>query len=382
MFANLVPAFGTYSPPTEQEQYLYKKLLEEFQKINVQKKYVADVLNTFDKPLIISFPCDGTDKNELVVNVVKTKLAKFNQTQAHGDGVVLGGTYTWQCTVTTSEGKITMDCDNELALNPDVLSQDSKRDPRIQRVEKLVILYHELLHGQLMVDAIKSSENWRNDVCNKSAEETIDYSYSDKDHKIIAPLQADFASQLVSMTGGIMLVQEIKPEGTDDGAFTKKLGNLSDYPKFKDSGIQVTLRGSNLINTKFLSPNSDIILSGNLLNKTQSGIAWIYIFDNPEGEKKHVEETETPAVTIPSWIKKNAGWWAEDKITASDFLKGIEYLIQQGIISVPETAKQQNTGKIPEWVKKNAAWWYEGEIDDKTFATAIQYLISIGVISV
>ena len=382
LLTNLIPTFGVYAPPTKQENDLYNKLLAEFQKLDVEKKDVSDVLKTFEKPLIISFPCDNADLNQLVVNVVKTRLAKFDDSQVHEGGVVLGGTYTWQCTVTTSEGKITMDCNNELRLNPNVLTQDSQRDSRIQKVENLVILYHELLHGQLMIDAIKSSEKWRDDICNKSPQDKVDYSYSDKDHKIINPLQTDFASQLIKEYGGIMIVNEITPEETNDGVFTKKFGNLSDYPQYQGSGIHVTLRGYNLANTQFSSPNSDIMLSGNLLNKTQSGIVWLYIFGSTQENQQTVEKTKTQFVTIPSWVKKNAGWWADGAIDSSNFLKGIEYLIQQGIISIPETAKHHSSGKIPDWFKQNAAWWYQGKIDDKTFANAIQYLISVGIILV
>ena len=37
---------------------------------------------------------------------------------------------------------------------------------------------------------------------------------------------------------------------------------------------------------------------------------------------------------VPVWIKNNAQWWAEDKITDSDFVKGIEFLVSNKIISV------------------------------------------------
>ncbi|MGI0041691.1 MAG: hypothetical protein ACRD94_06985, partial [Nitrosopumilaceae archaeon] len=324
---------------------------------------------------------NSTDLNDLVVIVVKTRLAKFDETQTH-EGITLGGTYTWQCTVTTSEGKITMNCDNEIRLHPVNLTQDAERDPRIKKAENLVILYHELLHGQLMIDAITSSDKWRNDMCNKPTEEKIDYSYSDKDHKIINPLQTEFISQLIERARGIMIVDEIKPEETNDGAFTKKMGSLNDYPEYIKSGIHVTLRASNLINTEFSSPNSDIILSGNLANKTQSGIAWLYIFGNTEKESVSKAKPQTESVKIPAWVKRTAGWWADDTITSTEFLKGIEYLIQEGIILVPDTVKQQSSGKIPSWIKQNAAWWSEGKIDDKTFANGIQYLISAGIISV
>jgi len=37
---------------------------------------------------------------------------------------------------------------------------------------------------------------------------------------------------------------------------------------------------------------------------------------------------------IPSWIKNNAGWWADDQISETEFVNSIEYLIDSGIIQV------------------------------------------------
>ncbi|HLC24724.1 MAG TPA: hypothetical protein VJJ25_03740 [Nitrosopumilaceae archaeon] len=382
LLANIIPVFGDdYVSPTSQEQQLYKKLLSEFERLDVEKKNVSEILETFENPLIISFPCDYTDLNNLVVSVIKTKLTRFDETQTHEEGVITGGTYTWKCTVTTSEGKITIDCDNELKINSDYLTQDVQKDPRIKKIENQIMMYHEFLHGQLMIDAIKSSEKWRDDTCNKPPGEKIDYSYSDKTHKIINPLQQEFAAQLIEQAGGKMIVKEITVGETNNGSFAKKVGSLNDFPQFVKNGISVSLRGTNLIETKFSSQDSDIILYGNLINKTESGIAWLYIFGmQPEqsGDKQLVETK----IHIPDWIKKNAGWWVDGTISSTDFLKGIEYLIQQEIISIPHTEKQHSVDKIPNWVKQNAALWSEGKIDDKTFAAGIQYLISIGIISV
>jgi len=46
------------------------------------------------------------------------------------------------------------------------------------------------------------------------------------------------------------------------------------------------------------------------------------------------EETAGDAQGIPSWVKNNAGWWADGQITDDDFVKGIQYLVGQGIIRV------------------------------------------------
>ena len=42
--------------------------------------------------------------------------------------------------------------------------------------------------------------------------------------------------------------------------------------------------------------------------------------------------------TVPKWIKNTAGWWATDKIPDEEFLKGINFLIDNGllIIDIPD----------------------------------------------
>jgi len=45
------------------------------------------------------------------------------------------------------------------------------------------------------------------------------------------------------------------------------------------------------------------------------------------------QEVQTPTV-IPSWIKNNAGWWAEGAIDDDSFVQGIQFLIKEGIMRV------------------------------------------------
>ena len=53
-------------------------------------------------------------------------------------------------------------------------------------------------------------------------------------------------------------------------------------------------------------------------------------FEIIHGESPEVEEIIQSK--IPSWIKNNAGWWADGTIDDSTFLTGLEYLVQNGII--------------------------------------------------
>lgn len=46
------------------------------------------------------------------------------------------------------------------------------------------------------------------------------------------------------------------------------------------------------------------------------------------------KQDQVNSVSIPSWIKNNAGWWSEGKIDDQSFIKAIQYLVEQGIIRV------------------------------------------------
>ena len=104
------------------------------------------------------------------------------------------------------------------------------------------------------------------------------------------------------------------------------------------------------------------------------------------------EPTEKPAFLqkieenkIPLWIKSNAVWWTQDKITDSDFIQGIEYLVQKKIINpvisdMVQVTNTESTDVIPSWVRNNAKWWSAGLISDEEFLSAIGYLIENGLI--
>ena len=94
--------------------------------------------------------------------------------------------------------------------------------------------------------------------------------------------------------------------------------------------------------------------------------------------------------SIPTWIKNNAGWWASGMITEDEFLKGIEYLINNNIILIDSTIDEKAytptdtsaTNRVPDWVKNNAGWWAEDLIGDFDFLNGIKYLINKGIILV
>ena len=105
------------------------------------------------------------------------------------------------------------------------------------------------------------------------------------------------------------------------------------------------------------------------------------IFENPTNKPDFLQKLEER--TIPYWVKNNAGWWAEDKISDDDFIAGIEYLIKEKIISISSQNNKENSSDvIPSWIKNNAGWWSTGQISDEDFLSGIKYLIENSVIKV
>ncbi|MCE9653055.1 MAG: hypothetical protein K8Q89_08400 [Nitrosarchaeum sp.] len=121
--------------------------------------------------------------------------------------------------------------------------------------------------------------------------------------------------------------------------------------------------------------------------------------------------------TIPDWVKGIAGWWSEDKISESEFINAMEFLISQKIITpsiVTELQNQVNElqgkldsaqkrissleqqlsefGTIPSDVsdvsepdlsteKGIAAAWSKDQITDTEYITSMQKLIDEGKIA-
>jgi len=139
----------------------------------------------------------------------------------------------------------------------------------------------------------------------------------------------------------------------------------------------IDVQGITIPTTDLYTINVAIFGTGINYDQTYAGLG-SNVFEVGTGSQK-----PTSKVSIPDWVRNNAGWWSEGKIGDSDFASGIEYMIKNGIIKVPPTQREGPVeAVIPNWVRNNAGWWSEGLITDKDFANGLQYLISKGIISV
>ena len=143
---------------------------------------------------------------------------------------------------------------------------------------------------------------------------------------------------------------------------------------------------------------SDIIISGYKVGNSQNNVspteqvslnfAKVELENSPGTSATGTSTTGTATLgtsavyQIPSWVKNNAKFWSNGDIGDSEFVKGIQYLIQQEIMKVPPSQAQTTTpsNQVPSWVKNNAKFWSNGDIGDSEFVKGIQYLIDHGII--
>jgi len=105
------------------------------------------------------------------------------------------------------------------------------------------------------------------------------------------------------------------------------------------------------------------------------------IENNPilESDSDHITSVQQ---YVPSWIKNNAKWWANNVIDDQTFVSGIQFLINENIIQVDNKKQSNQEQKIPSWIKNNAKWWADDVISNDDFLNGVRFLVNHGVIDV
>ncbi len=131
----------------------------------------------------------------------------------------------------------------------------------------------------------------------------------------------------------------------------------------QDTGILVQLAIFNAVNTNdkvSISQTSYKLLDTNKINSS---------------------DVVTNSTPVPIWIKQNAKLWSDGSMSDNQFLQGVQYMINQGMVKTTSNNPGTNSvSKIPSWVKNNAKYWSDGSITDDEFVQSIQYLITHGII--
>ena len=99
---------------------------------------------------------------------------------------------------------------------------------------------------------------------------------------------------------------------------------------------------------------------------------------------EHVQNIVTEHKEIPLWVKNNAKWWSEGLVDDKSFVNGVQYLVEQKIIVIPNLSGKSSvtSDEIPSWIKMTAGWWANGVISEEEFLKGLEYLVKQGIIRV
>jgi len=82
-----------------------------------------------------------------------------------------------------------------------------------------------------------------------------------------------------------------------------------------------------------------------------------------------------PSQSIPSWFKNTAKLWYDGKISDSEFVQAVQYMIQHGMIRVPSfhSITTSSTSMLT-WIRSSAGQWANGQMTDDEFLGVLKYL--------
>jgi len=90
-------------------------------------------------------------------------------------------------------------------------------------------------------------------------------------------------------------------------------------------------------------------------------------------------------IQIPEFFKNVANWWSDGLVDDTEFVDGIEFLINEKIIDIPNLPKSTvggNEDAVPDWIRQNVGWWAKDLISDEDFVSGIKYLVEHGIITI
>lgn len=187
----------------------------------------------------------------------------------------------------------------------------------------------------------------------------------------------EFSSQSVSKNIHFQYESDLKKQNFEelsisDNANSNCIGFIKDRNK-ETEGTSISCNKGPFLIISTVEQTGKIFENGSLISTSKVSASFAeFVLGKVETQK-----------AIPEWIRNNANWWAAGTISDNDFIQGIQFLIKNGIIEIPQTPKSASTvNEIPDWIKNNAEWWGKGQISDEDFVKGLQYLISKGIMKV
>ncbi len=246
---------------------------------------INDVIKSLStKPFRKEINCSAfqESKVEKIRILIRTLLISWDESQSGKLGEGCLGAYSWNnCEIGIRNGIKTLKFTNYLMLNPEELREKERDD--FGKIENEGLLYHELLHGQLLIDAMQESLFWQGKVCRHD----FDFTPVDMEHRVIYDLQADFMKKAVVEKGYMLTVKRIKPDPESESDFEFVLGDVSEFVGKGDISLMYYVPpGCAISNMEFEVPrdaagkiktSGPIKIKGKITDKTRQGKCYYWI---------------------------------------------------------------------------------------------------------
>lgn len=293
LFSASIPVYASHTrrvQPTEDERRLFEKIFDRLEAHDemIDTK-IADVKDSLSKPVKIFFSCRSINTRSVqsVTIDVSTQFVSFDEKLAeqHREGM-LGGVYIWDCKAVKDSYSLTIECTNMLMLNPTfIVKEEMETDEKrlIAMAENEMTLYHEFLHGQLMINAMKDNSDalgWRADACRFFADNgnLVDYSPSDSSHAIISTLELEYLAKLIEQRRGALIFKTIDNQ-VGAGRFTQVMADFKELGELVELGFFVFARTVNLEGVEVLVSKEaqTVSVSASLQDQENDAIVRMYI---------------------------------------------------------------------------------------------------------
>ncbi len=239
------PDLRTLEPESPQRA-LFEKTLAELREVALPEG-VGEVVQSLSEPLTFSFECpQGSAVDHVAVTITTTLKAwdpaAVEASASEGRGSE-SGAYLWNGFIRTGNNETTMEFSNALLFDPRALAEP---EGPLDALSNQTLVYHELLHGQLLINAMKRSGDWRESAC---AGDGPNLDAADADHARIPALEQTLAQTLAENAQDVFALAVSPEEADEEGNFSVALGSA-----------EVLLGGSRSVGVRFLFDTGSNVL--------------------------------------------------------------------------------------------------------------------------
>jgi hypothetical protein len=120
------------------------------------------------------------------------------------------------------------------------------------------------------------------------------------------------------------------------GSDTKYVEITGKFTEKHEGPLTLTIVKPDKIEEKLTTFSRDGTFMTTMVLTSGSSLGLYNVYAEIKGEEIPVFtfNVQSKETRVPTWIKNNADWWAQGLITDDDFVKGIQYLVEQKIIRV------------------------------------------------